>query len=584
MLQPHCKNYRKGLLKLFSASVVILACSFFLTQTAHAATLYIFPASSKVSVGNIVSARVFVSTGGRAINSADGTILFPSDMLDVLSISKSSSIFSLWVEEPSFSNGAGKITFDGGLPNPGYVGESGEIISITFRAKKQGAASIIFSDSAVRQNDGLGTNILTGVSQGTVEIGLGSEVQTTPIPLQNGPGAPVVTSSTHPESNKWYSISDAELKWDVPNDVTAVSTLISKNATAIPTVVYDPPIGNKKVTGIEDGVWYFHVRFKNKNGWGATTHFRLQVDTVPPNPFKITYPDRDIMSDPRPVLNFAATDSLSGLDRYEVKVGEGRFVALPSQDTSLTSHTLPAQEPGVHSLLVKAVDLAGNETVQSSEITVSSISAPQILEYPTELKEGEPLKIRGISYPLSSVEVSIENASGRATNDVFDTLSDGTFTVLWPKDLDKGSYTFVVRAIDSRGAKSVFTKPLGFVIKKSSLSNASGLVFGWLSVVIIIALALGGIGFLISYLIHQHKIMKKAVSRKIRNAESSVHKAFDLLRENVREQIKTLEKAGKKRELTKEEERVIKRLQENLTKSEEFLEKEISDIEDKLPL
>jgi hypothetical protein len=78
--------------------------------------------------------------------------------------------------------------------------------------------------------------------------------------------------------------------------------------------------------------------------------------------------------------------------------------------------------------------------------------------------------------------------------------------------------------------------------------------------------------------------MKKAVSRKIRNAESSVHKAFDLLRENVREQIKTLEKAGKKRELTKEEEKVIKHLQDNLTKSEEFLEKEISDIEDKLPL
>jgi hypothetical protein len=553
-----------------------------LGSVSHAATLYISPSQPKVSVGNIVSVHVLVSTAGRAINSADSVVLFPADLLEVVSLSKSSSIFSLWVEEPRYSAAEGKITLSGGLPNPGYIGESGEIVSVTFRAKKQGSAPILFSDSSVRQNDGLGTNILTGTSQAIITIQSSGDIVVPQTPPPGSPEAPIVISSTHPEQNKWYSLSDAELRWDVPNDVTAVSTLLSKNASAIPTVVYDPPIGNKKVTDLQDGVWYFHVRFKNKNGWGATTHFKLQVDTTPPNPFKILR--GEMGNDTRPAFSFSTVDSLSGVDHYEVKIGDGKFSRVTGEHSVSSPYIPSPQEPGDYDILVKAIDLAGNETVQTGEFAVSSINPPKITKYPTELVEGDVLRIEGISYPSSAVELIIEDVSGKKITQTSETNTDGGFVVIWAKNLDKGSYTLSARAVDGQGAKSDFTRPLHFAVKASSLSNARGLVFGWLSVVIIIILALAGIGFLISYLIHQHKIMKKAVSRKIRNAESSVHKAFDLLRENVREQIKTLEKAGKKRELTKEEEKVIKHLQDNLTKSEEFLEKEISDIEDKLPL
>ena len=148
------------------------------------------------------------------------------------------------------------------------------------------------------------------------------------------------------------------------------------------------------------------------------------------------------------------------------------------------------------------------------------------------------------------------------------------------KKLDIGSYSFTARAIDNRGAKSNFTTPNSFVVNKSSLSNATTFVFGWLSLIMIIVLALAGAALLVMYFVHRFAVMNRSISRKVRTTESSVHKAFDFLRENVREQIKTLEGVRSQRQLTKEEEKVIKHLQENLTKSEEYLEKEIENIEE----
>jgi len=156
--------------KTFLSTILIAALSLCVFNTVDAATLSFLPASPKVSVGDIVSVLVMVSTGGTAVNNAEGTILFPPDLLEVESINKSSSIFNLWIEEPEFSNYSGKISWNGGLPNPGFSGDGGEIMSVTFRAKSAGTASVMFSDPAVLANDGLGTNVLSGQSGAQITI------------------------------------------------------------------------------------------------------------------------------------------------------------------------------------------------------------------------------------------------------------------------------------------------------------------------------------------------------------------------------------------------------------------------------
>ena len=122
--------------------------------------------------------NVFISAVKlKSINNGEATIQFPVDMLEVVSVTKGSSIFTLWVEEPKFSNTTGKISFNGGVPTPGFTGASGYIATVTFKAKKQGTASIIFSDGAVRENDGLGTDILILKNSGVVKIGAQKEIE-----------------------------------------------------------------------------------------------------------------------------------------------------------------------------------------------------------------------------------------------------------------------------------------------------------------------------------------------------------------------------------------------------------------------
>ncbi|MEX2013948.1 MAG: cohesin domain-containing protein, partial [Parcubacteria group bacterium] len=137
---------------------------------ADAALLYFSPSSGNQTTGNILNVNVLVNTQGKTINNADATIRFPANLLEVVSVSKSGSIFSLWVEEPSFSNTAGTISLNGGIPTPGFTGSAGRVASIAFRLKAPGSASLVFTSGAVRANDGYGTDVLSSLGTATYTI------------------------------------------------------------------------------------------------------------------------------------------------------------------------------------------------------------------------------------------------------------------------------------------------------------------------------------------------------------------------------------------------------------------------------
>ncbi|MDP2638623.1 MAG: cohesin domain-containing protein, partial [Candidatus Azambacteria bacterium] len=155
---------KKFVFKLFFLPCLILF-GIFASQNAQAATSYFSPSSGNFTVGNIFTVNVLVNTEGVAINNAEATINFPSSLLEIVSISKSGSIFSLWVEEPTFSNSAGTLSFNGGLPTPGFNGAAGKVLGAVFRVKKEGSASLVFSSAAVRANDGYGTNVFKSGAQ-----------------------------------------------------------------------------------------------------------------------------------------------------------------------------------------------------------------------------------------------------------------------------------------------------------------------------------------------------------------------------------------------------------------------------------
>src|SRR3989338_4922163 len=265
-----------------------------LPVTAQAATLYFSPSSGTHAVGTTFTASVYVSSADQAMNAASGVISFPADKLAVESLSKNSSIFTLWVQEPSFSNSAGTVNFEGIVLNPGFTGASGKIITINFRVKTAGQAPLAFSSGSALANDGRGTNILIGLGDAAFSLG-GAVPATAPESAAQGepgtPSSPVLSSPTHPDPEKWYAHKDAKFTWAIPPDVTAVRLLVNKIPRAVPTVAYSPPISEKEVKNLEDGVWYFHARFRNSVGWGEVSHFRFQIDTKRPAPFTIKFID-----------------------------------------------------------------------------------------------------------------------------------------------------------------------------------------------------------------------------------------------------------------------------------------------------
>lgn len=173
--------------------IVFVALCFFIPHKINAANLSISPSTLNIFVGDTFTIKINVDTLGKSINNAEGIIQFPTNMLEVLSVKKTSSIFLLWVEEPSFSNSTGKITFNGGVLNPGFVGQNGNVFSITFKAKKQGTASIVFTNGTIRENDGLGTDITSNLT-GAIFYIKKAVTPSTPIskPVPNSAPIPVL--------------------------------------------------------------------------------------------------------------------------------------------------------------------------------------------------------------------------------------------------------------------------------------------------------------------------------------------------------------------------------------------------------
>ena len=69
------------------------------------------------------------------------------------------------------------------------------------------------------------------------------------------------------------------------------------------------------------------------------------------------------------------------------------------------------------------------------------------------------------------------------------------------------------------------------------------------------------------------------VKKEVGEAKNALHKAVDLFKDDIREQIEMLEKTRTKRQLTEEEDKIIKQLKRDLEDVEKFVRKEIEDIE-----
>ena len=577
------QNKQVVLLKVF-----LIFGLFFLTNSiASAATLSVSPATGVYTAGQAFTVRVLVNTTGASINAADGTLSFNPNELSVVSVAKG-SIFNLWTAEPSFSNTAGSITFSGGTPT-GYKGGAGTVLSITFRAKAAGQPKVTFTRGSVLAADGLGTNVLTSMSSGSFTIaaaGVTPEPETIEyIAPANTPAAPQVSSKTHSDPMGWYTSNVAELTWSVPSGVTAVRTLLDGNSGTIPTKVYDSPINNITLEDLEQGVQYFHIQFKNADGWGRVTHYRLAVDSENPTNFDISLVEGTDLSNPIQTLVLTTEDATSKVQRFNIQIDGAEPYEFIDESGSSTV-TLPSLEPGHHTIVIEAFDQAGNSIIDSFSFSILSFDKPQFTEYPSEINEEVIPVIKGITRPNAQVEVTItqlgvsSSAEDNERTYMVTSGDDGVFVFIPDGRLSLGVYELRSVAIDQYGAKSDISDAIKIAVQQPGYLRIGSLVVSILSVVVplvgLTVLLILGIWFFILKL----RRLRKTVGKEATEATSILASEFEKLQKALADQKQILEKSRKTNKLTKAEEQVITTMSDALSASLKRVKKEIEDVED----
>ena len=445
------------LLLIFSILLLILSAMPLaaLAQTSKTAKIYFLPTTGSLEVGETFDLRAVVNTEDQYINAIEDIISYSNDTLEVTRIDKSGTIIMLWVKEPLYDNSTGKLTFAGGVPNPGFQG-LGRIFRIYFKAKAVGNAWVTFSSSAqVLANDGLGTNIFS--SAGRSDLIIRERVTPAPVPVKPPTVAPiilVVSSSSHPDQDQWYVEKDIIFSWKWQRGIISYSYSISQNPKDIPDNIGEGVDTSISYLEVKDGVWYFHIKPRTRAGWGKTVHYQVQIDSVAPTDLEITSLEDFPTIKPSPTFQFKAKDETSGVDHAQVKLDDLEFIRLDQLEYQPLSLS-----PGEHQIIVRVMDKAGNFVEDSYTFEVLSLSAPRVDFWTKKIIFGEPFIARGKAVPNNKISLTIftdqeeEELRLITTSDI-----EGIWLIESRDVLKKGTYKFTVKQETAAGVVSSASK------------------------------------------------------------------------------------------------------------------------------
>lgn len=559
--------------------LLICISTLVLSTPLFAADLSLSPSQGTYEEGRVVSVDVYITNNTDNINAVSGTLSFPTNLLSVRSISKDGSIIKLWSEEPSYSNANGTIKFEGVILNPGYSDTRGKVITVNFTAKAEGSAPLSFSLGDILANDGNATSVIR--SKGTAALTIKKAEVVVPATTDSTTSratslAPVITSSTHPSENAWYSSRDVSFAWNVPSGVTAVRTLYNEKSDSTPSRLYEPAIKDRSFTVDGDGIMYMHVQFRDGNTWGAVAHRKFQIDSVPPTDLKASFVDGETTTSSTPTLSVAAKDSLSGLERVTVTVDGGEEVSFAIDPSGV--YTMPLLTPGSHSIVVSVYDKALNVVRTTLTLNVKKLNVPVISHYTKRAQKGDEFTVRGSTYPNTVVELSFAEDTKPARVETITSDTNGFFMLTLTRDLDVGVYEMKARIVDTNGATSDWSGGAIVVIENFKLIRIGMFIMNWLSLVLIIILSSALVIATFWYSFLQFARFRSKIHRTLKEAEDALRTGVQGLRRDTEEFHTILVKAEKKRELTKEEQSILKKFKRRLDTMEKNIEKKLEQI------
>ncbi len=167
-------------------------------------------------------------------------------------------------------------------------------------------------------------------------------------------------SITQPVANTFYSHA-------VPVNGKVISA--DPDRIVVNGVSYDASSGSFSLTipMTVEGAFVFKLQPVNKAGTtGSEVSIPLKIDNTPPARFIIAANITGWTSNNQPTISFSTTDSYSGISHYEVRLDSGSWTSQASP------YKLPLLSDGVHQVQVKALDVAGNASIESIELKIDT--------------------------------------------------------------------------------------------------------------------------------------------------------------------------------------------------------------------
>ncbi len=153
----------------FRKIILLLTLSLALVPpVATAAVISLDIEDRELGVGSQLEVAVKLDTEGEEINAFEGTVIIPSELVQVKEIRDGNSIVNFWIERPRLESPQ-RIVFSG-ITAGGYRGESGTIFSVILVAEGSGSIPVSMEDIKLLKNDGSGTPAEISFSNLTLSV------------------------------------------------------------------------------------------------------------------------------------------------------------------------------------------------------------------------------------------------------------------------------------------------------------------------------------------------------------------------------------------------------------------------------
>lgn len=354
----------KGQLWKFGVGLMLLfGISFGAVSAVQAAVVYVLPSGQDVYEGDSFVAEVHLDSEGARIREYGMQAVFPPDKLQVLEV----FLGGPFPKHADISNEQGIITFTGETPD-GFVGD--ELVAyIVFLAKEQGIASLRFqSESDISSVEKIEDIVEFLFLEGNYTI------------LEKPQNLVDISSQSHRDPTQWYRGTTLRIRVGF-TEGSEYSYMLSRDPLATVDEIPDRPegkllwFGEMEYAYLDSGIHYFHARecarqLELNEGcmWGAQQTFRFMIDRTGPEEF---YPSVEKI-DGKYAVVFATTDTLSGIDHYEIaELAPKRFFEIGNnKEIEEVENWLDEKSPYVledqrlsSHIFVRAVDVAGNTRV-----------------------------------------------------------------------------------------------------------------------------------------------------------------------------------------------------------------------------